>query len=224
MVEGYKIEPEEGQRSRKGWLLLRAGANEASCGDYNSHYRRKPSRERIVVWEMERTLVRQIKRNARNWKVIEPRIYNNLNVIPAYTEQSKILVDAAGFAEYTRLRHYQQNDPNHPSLDSWIQSYKVKLYSNDVPNQANDFVAYCRPREEELKATIFILYDPRMTELFWKARIKEYAKLTNYVPIFAVFTSERESNKYRELLKAAGLRLALLDRICPLLQELEAKL
>ena len=223
MIEGFRLEPELGQRSRKGWLLLTAGAREISLEGYGSQYRRKPTRERVLVWEMERELIRQVKGQAHRWSLITPGSYNNINKVPAQTEQSRLLIDAAGFAEYSRLKHYQQHDPHHPQLNRWIESYKAKLYESDVPKQENDFVASCRPREGELKAVVFILYDPRMTELFWKSRIKEYEILAKYIPVFGVFARETDANTYKEMLKAAGLRLTLLTRIGPLLQELEAK-
>ncbi len=234
MLASHPIEPELGRRSELAWVLLKRGADVLGLGnEYDSHRRRKPTKETMRQRDLEIELQRQVEEVAR-WKLIKPVTHSPALPLPEPTRQARHLIAAASFAEYTAIQQLLKEDPHHPGLKERVMAYKARMYEVKVPVRANDYVAAWQqitvtgsagPQNnlDDTKAeiaTVLILCEPRATERFWQARIKEYRALAGSLRVYGVFKNRDQAAPFLKALKASGLRAMTLDQVGAKLAEL----
>jgi hypothetical protein len=231
MLASHPIEPELGRRSELAWVLLKRGADALGIGDnYDSHQRRKPTKETMRQRDLEIELERQVE-DVAGWKLIKPVTHSPARPLPEPTRQARHLTAAASFAEYTAIQRLLKDDPHHPQLRGRVMAYKAKMYEVDIPARANDYVAWLRVRggagsinnlgatKAEI-ATVLILCEPRATERFWQARIEEYRALAVNLRVYGVFRNKDQAAPFLKALKNSGLRAMTVDQVGAKLAEL----
>lgn len=233
MLASHPIEPELGRRSELGWVLLKRGADVLGIGDdYNSHQRRKPTKETMRQRDLEIELQRQVEEVAR-WNLIKPVTHSPARPLPEPTRQARHLITAASFAEYRVIRQLLKEDPHLPGLNERAMAYKARMYEVNVPARANDYVAWLQVpvpdrviplnNQKDTKADIavvLILCEPRATERFWQARIEEYRGLATTLRVYGVFKNRDQAAPFLKALKSSGLRAMTLDQVGAKLAEL----
>jgi hypothetical protein len=231
MLASHPIEPELGRRSELAWVLLKRGADVVGIGnDYDSHQRRKPTKETMRQRDLELELKRQVE-DIAGWNLIKPVTHSPAKPLPEPTRQARHLIVAASFAEYTAVQRLLKDDPHHPQLKERAMAYKAKMYEVNVPARANDYVAWLRGRsgagpinnlngtKAEI-ATVLILCEPRATERFWQTRIEEYRALAINLRVYGVFSNRDQAAPFLKALKNSGLRAMTLDQVGAKLVEL----
>ena len=187
MISGQPIEPERGHASELYWQLRPAGAKQIGVV-HNSHYTRRPTRERIVYRSSELELGHQAKQ--ANWQLITPTTHSPTQPLPDVTNQHIYITEAARFAEYYQIAKYQKTDPNHPELPNRIERFNKELYKGWTPARVNDFVAFYQtepPTPNNFLAVVLIPCPPDITERFWAKRIEQYQKVArSYKSVWSV--------------------------------------
>jgi hypothetical protein len=183
MVTAFPYEPERGKSSELCWLLLKAGAAEISLR-YNTHFRRRPTRERIRFREVELQLEEQV--SEAGWKLVKPQSYNRVKPLPERTEQ------------FFRLAH---------ALEPQGKGFAADLC---VPINANDYVAYTHDGKQ---AVVLILCPPRATEKFWFSRVQRYRQLARRLKVVAVFEEPTQLKGCRSFLEKEGLLVTVVGLV-----------
>jgi hypothetical protein len=231
MLASHPIEPELGRRSELAWLLLKRGADVLGIGDdYDSHFRRKPSKETMQQRDLELELEQQVEKVAE-WKLVKPATHSPVRPLPEPTRQAQHLLAAASYAEYTAIQQLLKEDPHHPRLRERLMVYKARMYEINVPVRTNDYVAWLRlpgsagpvnnldGAKAEI-AVVLILCEPRATERFWQARIEEYQALTGSLRVYGIFKNRDQAMPFLKALKSSGLRAMTVDQVGAKLAEL----
>lgn len=236
MVQPFLVSPAEGVRSEFGWLLLKPGARQIQLDmHYGSHYRRKPSQERLEQLDREIEFEKVVA-DCPGWQLLRPKTYSRMQPLPTQTPQYEKLAEALTCREYFESGRW----PVGGTAGSHILS---------APLQANDYVAYSLPRlSPELignasnarlaaasaansstssksgslwiseYAVVFILCPPKATEKFWQSRNREYQQIASRLLVFGVFENEDKALFYKPLLKKMLLRVTTLSRVETILQ------
>jgi hypothetical protein len=237
MIRSFLISPEKGVRSEYGWLLLKPGARQIDLDiQYGSHYRREPSRERIVQTDREIELEKAVA-SRPGWQLLRPKLYNRIQPLPDRTRQFEKLAEALTSRIYFESGRW----PVGGTEGSHILS---------IPVKANDYVAYSLPRLSpgfalstssitgqgqgravkptsadsnngpewiSEHAVVFIPCPPSATEKFWQSRSREYQQLASRLLVFGVFENEEKALFYKPLLKKEVLRVTTLNRVATIL-------
>lgn len=214
LARDFRCEPEKGTRSEIAWLLTASGAKAVDFTGYNSHFSRRPSRDRFYLHSLELEVERQVK--LADWQLIKPLVVSSTAPLPATTEQTVALREALLTREYLL-----KGGEFSPSSNS-------SFYTLVVPLQANQPVAtigLAQPAENKPTlrlAVVFLLCPPTATRRFWQERAKEYQALAEYLPVVAVFGAGQENlaRHYKPLLASFGFKLLTIDRLSLSLQRI----
>jgi hypothetical protein len=200
LIGSFACNQELGRTSENGWLLKRKGAELLSelSGvklNYNTHYLRPPSQERLQFREYELELERQVAR--AGWQLIKPQSYNQFKPLPKRTAQYYALAEALTIIEARRNGGGVSLDPQGP-------------HTLIVPLKANDYVARS---QDGTKAIVLILSPVRAGEQFWQTRVKQYRLLARELNVVGVFASEEAARQHKSQLEPHKLKVTTLDRV-----------
>jgi hypothetical protein len=206
LIGSFTCNQELGRISENGWLLKRKGAELLSelSGvklNYNTHYLRPPSQERLQFREYELELERQVTR--AGWQLIKPQSYNQFKPLPKRTVQYYALAEALTIIEERRNGNGNGNGGG-VSLD------RQGPHTLIVPLKANDYVARS---QDGMKAIVLILSPVRAGEQFWQTRVKQYRLLARELNVVGVFASEEAARQHKSQLEPHKLKVTTLDRV-----------
>lgn len=232
MIESFPILPKAGSTSQYGWMLLRQGAKWAGLElEYGNHYRRKPSPNRIEYTGLK-IVLEQTLSNLAGWELERPQTYGRTQPLPDRTPQHWRLAECLTWQEFF-------------ASGRWPAGGSRGAHTLGTPLQANDYVAYTRPRPVPVpaatspghspkaqvreavegekyseQAVVFILCPPNASDKFWQARILEYQQIAAKLLVVGVFEDEEKALSYKKLLLKGGLRVTTLNRVRTVLEGL----
>lgn len=157
---------------------------------------------------------------ATHWELIKPVHYGRQHPLPHTTPQEAFLIEAVLYSMRREIETSLERGFPMTQMQSLIDKYNARQVGSIVPRRANDYVAYV-PGRPELTA-VLIAHPPRSGKQFWTrspsrnrlqerkaGRLATYKQLANRVPVAAVFSDRETAQEYKDVIRAAGLRVFL---------------
>lgn len=223
-IKGQRLHPELGTSSEYYWILRKRGADAIGC-KYSRGYLRRPSRRAIEHRGLLLEMARQTEE--AGWTLLKPVPPSSIRHGDHKTPQRQQLLEAVLKREELTIRRLVEQGYPVSRLQERIKHLRAGHVGAVVPRMVNDYVAHV-PDEPE-RTVLLIPHPPWAGRAFWtrrpgvrprpggkragpqdspSARINKYARLSQVLPVIAVFSSEEVAGQYSGLLAAEGLAWA----------------
>lgn len=157
---------------------------------------------------------------ATHWELIKPVHYGRQQPLPHTTPQEALLIEAVLYSMRQEIEASLERGFPMTQLQNLSDKYNSGQVGSIVPRQANDYIAYVPGRPEW--TAVLIVHPPRSGKQFWtrsasrnrlqerkSGRLATYKQLAKRVPVAAVFSDRETAQEYKDVIRAAGLRVFL---------------
>jgi hypothetical protein len=234
-IQGRSCDPRRGPTSEYYWFLRAPGAY-ALAVPYDTHFRRRATRDTLAFRGLQLDLMRQAR--AAGWAVIPAARYSRAHPRPETTPQTQHLV-AAVLAHERRALAAALAEGTPPQLLEHRQALlRIGSTGAMVPPAVNDYVVY-RPAAPD-EAAVLIPHPPYAGPSFWThntrsrqhradpagrrdSRLARYRRLARILPVIAVFPTREVAAQYSPILTAAGFDWVLAADVGARLTQLGAE-